>query len=167
MFSCWAVRPKDRPSFKDMLHYLSSLLNHHDEDEFDATDNRRHAANAFAAGVQDIELGMKETSFSSPGKRLRQATSTEDDRITHPENNDTAGQAVHRMSSSPEYLVMVESPMLQNRRWILGDMCFHWVTMSKPIEMNMTSIGSHPVRTSAWAECNASHSSIHTQDHLT
>ena len=119
MFSCWAVRPKDRPSFKDVLRYLSSILDLHDKDESDAMVARRHKTNASATRFQDVEIA--ETSFSTPSKRLRQATITEDDPITNLENVGTMEHDVEWLSSLPEYLVPVESPMLQSHHCIVGD----------------------------------------------
>ena len=122
MFSCWNVRPKYRPSFKDVLRHLSSILGLRVEDEFDSMVTRRHETNACATTFQYVEMGMAETSFSRPGKRLRQATIAEDEPITNLDNVGTAEHDVERLSSLPEYLVPVESPMLQSHHCIVGDM---------------------------------------------
>ena len=116
---CWVVRPRDRPSFKDVVVYIRDLLYPQGEDESD----------------QDIESGIEETSFSRPGRRFHQ-TSTPDDRpVTHLRDEDPEGQYVRpsrdeeqelqtSMSSyhapnRAEYLVIIESPMLSNGDWIL------------------------------------------------
>ena len=51
MKSSWDVRPKDRPSFKDLVVSIRDLLYPHAEDESDsdhAMEKERHEANAAA-----------------------------------------------------------------------------------------------------------------------
>ena len=96
MMRCWVVRPRDRPSFKDVVIYIKDLLHPHGEDESDsyyAMDTQRHEGSAVATGDQDIESGIEDTSLSRPCKRFHQA------------------------STPNEYLAIIESPMFSDCDW--------------------------------------------------
>ena len=117
MKSCWVVRPKDRPSFKDVVVSIRDLLYPQGADESD----------------QDIETGIEETSFSRPGKRFHQASTPDDRPLTHLRDEDPKGQNVgpshdeeqESQTSSRschgshrnEYLIIVESPKLLDCDW--------------------------------------------------
>ena len=118
MKSCWVVRPKDRPSFKDVVVSIRDLLYPHGEDESD----------------QGIESDIEETSFSRPGKHFPQAATPDDRPVTHLRDEDSKGQNVWPFrdeeqelqtssrrchgSQRNEYLVIVESPKLLDCDWI-------------------------------------------------
>ena len=137
MRSCWVVRPRDRPSFKDVVVSIRELLYTHDEDESDsdhAMDTGRHETSASATGHQDIESRMEETSFSRPGRRIHQASTHDDGPVTHHGNEDPEGEdmgpprdeqelesgvSTCQTSNRAEYLVIIESPMLSSCEWIL------------------------------------------------
>ena len=85
MGSCWATAPKDRPSFKDIVRSITILLWLDYEHE----------------SAHDDESAVEETSFSRFDERSHPAQSPEDGDV------DELGSVI-----DPEYLVIVESPML-------------------------------------------------------
>ena len=121
MLSCWAVRPKDRPSFKDVLQSITRLLNPCDNDGFNTIGTRRPETNESTREPLGIESRMvEETSFANVG---------EDGSRTHIGNEDNEGPGIEYASlNTPEYLVLVESPMLQSRWWIIDNM---WISLTE------------------------------------
>ena len=136
---CWLARPRDRPSFKDVVVSIRDLLYPNVEDESDSDhvmDTGRHEASASTTGDPDIESEVEETSFSRPGKRLIQEASAPDGGpTTHQGNEDPGRQDIDQSrdeeqelesgmdtchtSNRAEYLIIIESPMLSSCDWIL------------------------------------------------
>ena len=86
--SCWAAAPKDRPSFKDIVRSIT--IPRWPEYEHES--------------AQDNETAVEETSFSRFGESSHPAQSPEDGDVEELES-----------VTDPEYLVIVESPMVLNR----------------------------------------------------
>ena len=123
MRSCWAETPEDRPSFKDLVTSITLLLGPDDED----------------GSVADDDSATAETSFtSSPPCHTRRP---DDGSVMHHEIEGLDGQSVGRESSepsndedeelksvtTPEYLVIVESPMLLGCEPIVDYMGMNWI----------------------------------------
>ena len=141
MMRCWVLRPRDRPSFKDVVVSIRYILYPNGEDETDsdhAMDKQRHERSAAATGDQDIESGIEDTSFSRPGKRFHQASTRGDRPVTHLRNENPVEQHAEpsrdeeqelqtqqtsrsscHASNRAEYLVIIESPMLSDCDWFV------------------------------------------------
>ena len=121
--SCWAESPEDRPSFKDLVRSITLLLGPDDED----------------GSVEDDDSVTAETSFVS--SLLCQTRRPDDGSVKCHEIEDPDGQGVERESpepsddedeefksvTTPEYLVIVESPMLLGCESIVDYMGMNWI----------------------------------------